>query len=339
MLWQLAALPDLCHHLRPACTQCQKQPAECLVWVSRSCGTAAGIGRVRTSWGSTQEAGALYGLMGHLPSSSQLEEIGLCYLDPGSPALAGMGFAAGTLPPLGASPDGFLRHEAASVPISSPEPNQLPLPSAPLMDTIPAINAVQQSRPSAAIPVAVQHPSSIPQNAMLQTPLGLQHAWAARPFNIPPSASWSEVVEIKNVSPFRQTLHTNRKGQVSISYAVSDNGPYQSVSACMACTAFLVPVQGPQIPDSLWILQVPTFWTPQLQLEMLAAGVHSALVVSRSATQVMCGCDEARCNHLEFPHTTPCCPAACSLQTSMSCSGDACCCMQCLTTCTCCCRV
>eukprot|EP00891_Asterochloris_glomerata_P001895 jgi/Astpho2/1895/Aster-00415 len=73
---------------------------------------AQGIGRVRTSWGSTQEAGALYGLMGHLPPSSQLEEIGLCYLDPDSPALAGMGFAAGTLPPLGASPDGFLRHES-----------------------------------------------------------------------------------------------------------------------------------------------------------------------------------------------------------------------------------
>ena len=242
---------------------------------------------MRTSWGSTQEAGALYGLMGHLPSSSQLEEIGLCYLDPDSPALAGMGFAAGTLPPLGASPDGFLRHQAVSVPISGPEPDQLPLPSGPLMATIPAIDTGQHSRPS-AIPVAVPQSGSISANAMLQTPLGLQHAWAVRPSNIPPSASWSEVVEIKNVSPFRQILRTNRKGQVNISYVVSDNGPYQSVSPCMVCTAFLVPVQSWQIADSLWVLQVPTFWTPQLQLEMLAAGVYSALVVSRSATQVMC---------------------------------------------------
>lgn len=242
---------------------------------------------MRTSWGSTQEAGALYGLMGHLPPSSQLEEIGLCYLDPDSPALAGMGFAAGTLPPLGASPDGFLRHESVSVPASSPEPDQLPLPSAPLMATLPAIDTRQQSGPS-AIPVAVPHLSSISEKAMLQTPLGLQHAWAARLSSIPPSEPWSEVVEIKNVSPFRQIVRTNHKGQVSISYAVSDNGPYQSVSSCMACTALLVPAHGWQIVDSLWVLQVPTFWTPQLQLEMLAAGVYSALVVSRSATQVMC---------------------------------------------------
>ena len=310
-----AVLLDFGCRLRPACTQCQRQSAGCLVWVSSFRGTAAGIGRVRTSWGSTQEAGALYGLMGHLPSSSQLEEIGLCYLDPDSPVLAGMGFAAGTLPPLGASPDGLLRHKP--VPISSPEPEQLPLPSAPLMATLPATGLGPQSSPS-ALPVAVPHSSSIPAKAMLQTPLDLQHAWAVRPSSIPPHESWCEVVEIKNVSPFRQILRTNHKGQVSISYVVSDNGPYQSVSPCMACTAFMVPAQGWQTVD----LPVGSAG-PNILDSTAAAGDACSwgllrpcrFTLSNSGNVLM---QQSSLQSLRPSHSTPCCPAACFLQSSIS---------------------
>ncbi|KAK9850983.1 hypothetical protein WJX84_009134 [Apatococcus fuscideae] len=69
-----------------------------------------------------------------------------------------------------------------------------------------------------------------------------------------------EVVELKNTCPFQEagTLSHNRKGQLRRQFRISDPGPRE---------------------------QVPTYWVPQLQLEMLTSGAQYALLVSRSATQ------------------------------------------------------
>jgi len=76
------------------------------------------------AWGSTQEASALFSVM-HLFPDSQLEEVGLCWVDPTSQIPAEWGFQAGDLPPLGASPDGLIRHRATAPP---PPPTALPNP-------------------------------------------------------------------------------------------------------------------------------------------------------------------------------------------------------------------
>ncbi|KAK9803266.1 hypothetical protein WJX72_002943 [[Myrmecia] bisecta] len=69
-----------------------------------------------------------------------------------------------------------------------------------------------------------------------------------------------EMVEVKNTSPFQQHATMTRRGKPRVHYALSDRGPRQ---------------------------QVPTYWVPQLQMEMLAGGASSALLVSRSATKGM----------------------------------------------------
>ncbi len=84
----------------------------------------SGDGGVRMAWGSTQEASALFSVM-HLFPDSQLEEVGLCWVDPTSQIPAKWGFQAGDLPPLGASPDGLIRHRATAPP---PPPTALPKP-------------------------------------------------------------------------------------------------------------------------------------------------------------------------------------------------------------------
>ncbi len=76
------------------------------------------------AWGNTQEASALFSVM-HLFPDSQLEEVGLCWVDPTSQIPAEWGFQAGDLPPMGASPDGLIRHRATAPP---PPPTALPKP-------------------------------------------------------------------------------------------------------------------------------------------------------------------------------------------------------------------
>ena len=63
---------------------------------------------VRMSWGSAQEAAALYSLMHALPKS-RLLEAGLFRVDE-SRLPPSWCFKRGELPPLGASPDGMLFH-------------------------------------------------------------------------------------------------------------------------------------------------------------------------------------------------------------------------------------
>lgn len=71
------------------------------------------------AWGSTQEAAALFSVM-HLFPSSQLEEVGLCWVDPKSQIPPEWGLRMEDLPPLGASPDGLIRHKLKAPPPPPP---------------------------------------------------------------------------------------------------------------------------------------------------------------------------------------------------------------------------
>lgn len=65
------------------------------------------------AWGSTQEAAALFSVI-HLFPASQLQEVGLCWVDPERHIPKSWGFRSDSLPPLGASPDGLIRHRSAA---------------------------------------------------------------------------------------------------------------------------------------------------------------------------------------------------------------------------------
>lgn len=67
---------------------------------------------MRCKWGSVQEATALWEFMHAVPQGA-LEEIGLCRVDP-AVLRDRYGFSEGRLPPMGASPDGLIRHRPAS---------------------------------------------------------------------------------------------------------------------------------------------------------------------------------------------------------------------------------
>lgn len=78
------------------------------------------------AWGSTQEAAALFSVI-HLFPNSQLQEVGLCWVDPKSQIPTSWGFQSGSLPPLGASPDGLIRHRAvATAPASAERSHPVP---------------------------------------------------------------------------------------------------------------------------------------------------------------------------------------------------------------------
>ena len=65
------------------------------------------------AWGSTQEAAALFSVI-HLFPNSQLQEVGLCWVDPKRQIPRSWGFQSENLPPLGASPDGLIRHTSVA---------------------------------------------------------------------------------------------------------------------------------------------------------------------------------------------------------------------------------
>lgn len=71
------------------------------------------------AWGSTQEAAALFSVI-HLFPNSQLQEVGLCWVDPASHIPPSWGFLPEDLPPLGASPDGLIRHKSTAPPPPPP---------------------------------------------------------------------------------------------------------------------------------------------------------------------------------------------------------------------------
>eukprot|EP00899_Mesostigma_viride_P022999 jgi/Mesvir1/3884/Mv19836-RA.1 len=72
---------------------------------------ARGISSVRMAWGSAQEAASLFALAKHVEGGSvRVEEVGLCIVDVEKDVPKDWGIQAHLLPPLGASPDGLLRH-------------------------------------------------------------------------------------------------------------------------------------------------------------------------------------------------------------------------------------
>ena len=83
----------------------------------------SGEGGIRMAWGSTQEASALFSVI-HLFPGSQLQEVGLCWVDQESQIPPEWGIRTEDLPPLGASPDGLIRHRAKT---HCPSPPALPV--------------------------------------------------------------------------------------------------------------------------------------------------------------------------------------------------------------------
>ena len=81
----------------------------------------SGEGGIRMAWGSTQEASALFSVI-HLFPDSQLQEVGLCWVDQKSQIPPEWGIRTEDLPPLGASPDGLIRHRAKTHCPSPPAP-------------------------------------------------------------------------------------------------------------------------------------------------------------------------------------------------------------------------
>ncbi|KAL0020874.1 hypothetical protein WJX77_004542 [Trebouxia sp. C0004] len=292
-----------------------------------------GDGGIRMAWGSTQEASALFSVM-HLFPDSQLEEVGLCWVDPTSQIPAEWGFQTGDLPPLGASPDGLIRHRATAPP---PTPTALPNPlsllqqhtatqtpspvvgpaaqldtfrSAPTSqadqspgphdsmgqvlttkpaqhqdsgtalsdfrallaklqisseqlsskhsDTKPRCQATLASAGGSAAALPATAPSSLATTAAARTPSSGAALTNGRHATPPQQEEWLEAVEIKNVCPFREVREVASNGKAKRLYRLSDPGPYS---------------------------RVPCHFVPQLQMEMLASGANSALIISRSATK------------------------------------------------------
>ena len=83
----------------------------------------SGEGGIRMAWGSTQEASALFSVI-HLFPDSQLQEVGLCWVDQKSQIPPEWGIRTEDLPPLGASPDGLITHRAKT---HCPSPAALPV--------------------------------------------------------------------------------------------------------------------------------------------------------------------------------------------------------------------
>lgn len=68
-----------------------------------------GLPHLRCAWGSIQEPATLYALT-HLFPNSVVSEVGLCCIEADAVVPKEWGFSAGSLPPLGASPDGIVTH-------------------------------------------------------------------------------------------------------------------------------------------------------------------------------------------------------------------------------------
>lgn len=127
------------------------------------------------AWGSAQEASALFSLM-HLFPHSQLQEVGLCWVDPRHQIPAAWGIPIDDLPPLGASPDGMIRHKAAPSPPPPrppPSPAQIPTPTDLLsQDTATAlpqqlgsVSASAQAQSTKQPAVAAASPALLQQGA------------------------------------------------------------------------------------------------------------------------------------------------------------------------------
>ena len=139
------------------------------------------------AWGKAQEAASLLALARVLPPGAVLAEVGLCQLGP-QDLPQEWGFAPGSLPPLGASPDALLRYAAlGGAPAAE---GQLPLPSLASAGQ-PPDGLLRLSR-GPGLDTEPPQPSA----ALLGEGLG----GAAAASSSGPSVV--EVVEVKNVCPF-----------------------------------------------------------------------------------------------------------------------------------------
>ena len=177
--WQAACMPE-----------CQTQSQfQCHVLC------VAGEGEIRMAWGSTQEASALFSVM-HLFPDSQLEEVGLCWVDPKTQIPPEWGFRTEDLPPLGASPDGLIRHRAKAPPLP---PTALPSPNGLLhkqashrdmshnrhmpLNQAPASNAEAstQAQPASSSGRSQEAFSSATQNSSAQSQSSATHSTVSTP--------------------------------------------------------------------------------------------------------------------------------------------------------------
>ena len=146
------------------------------------------------AWGSTQEAAALFSVI-HLFPNSQLQEVGLCWVDPKRQIPKSWGFKSEDLPPLGASPDGLIRHRSAAPAPASVEKSYAGpcdlrgVPSAP--GTCPDQTQAQSSN------IAAQQPL----NGLSSTKFGSDVQWAFNPVPQPGPVQQPSVQSIQMQDP------------------------------------------------------------------------------------------------------------------------------------------
>ena len=178
----------------------------------------------------------------HLFPNSQLEEVGLCWVNPKTQIPSDWGIQTEDLPPMGASPDGLIRHRVSSPRLPSPAQSSAP------------------QQPTAASPAAPATPTSTSELESLLTKLNVSYtgklavsstgggpssatnrATSAMVSNVVGHQAhselnqqeWLEAVEVKNVCPFKENGFVvnwrKRKHHPRPVYSLSDPGPYSQV--------------------------------------------------------------------------------------------------------------
>lgn len=198
---------------------------------------APGQHKVSGAWGSVQEASALHALLGLLgPDGPAMEEAGLFWLEP-APLEAAYGLPPGSLPPMGASPDALLRHEALPPALHGAAPGLDRSPAAPAIGTADAPGretlqglAAGAGAGCAAGAARVWGPGVGFGPAACKGADGGAAGWGEG-LRLPGGAAGVEPVEVKSTCPFQQRVRRSRKGHQTRVYAVADRGPMQHVRA------------------------------------------------------------------------------------------------------------
>ena len=200
------------------------------------------------AWGSVQEASALHALLGLLgPGGPAMEEAGLFWLEP-APLEAAYGLPPGSLPPMGASPDALLHHEALPPAPHDVAPGLRPSPPAAAVGTAasaagpPGRETLQGLAAGAGAGFAVVARGQAAGAVRVWGPgvgfgpgaregAGGGAAGCGAGLWLPGGAAGVEPVEVKSTCPFQQRVRRSRKGHQTRVYAVADRGPMQHVRA------------------------------------------------------------------------------------------------------------
>lgn len=184
------------------------------------------------AWGSTQEAAALFSVI-HLFPNSQLQEVGLCWVDPKRHIPKSWGFQSDSLPPLGASPDGLIRHRSVATAPASAEgsyavPRDLSGVTSALGDCQP-LDQMQAQSGNAAV--------RQPMNGLGSTQISSDLQWSFSPVSQPATAQQLSVQAIQTQDPelteFEALL---TKLEISSKNLVSNPGRSSSTSQTTAQT-------------------------------------------------------------------------------------------------------